>query len=246
MIDNNSTHRDFLISELHRLREKLGKIPTKPDLKFVEGYPTLSDFQNEFGQWSLAIVAAFPNEKYITKNGLLRDIKKEDKEIEDLIQNSSEGIINILLEEEEEKPEETFVETKALSELLDEDSTEKKEESVTHIQYIKPNYNALFNFGFNLKTEANMDVINMNEREFLINELRRFELNNNRIPLKDDLKKSLGYPGIKRYKKEFGPLTKALKIAFNSRKVTLLYGFKTTYIISDPDRFKKIESDEFM
>jgi hypothetical protein len=56
------------------------------------------------------------------------------------------------------------------------------------------------------------------ERDFLINEARRSQKENGRMPDQKDMKKSNGYPSIWRYYEEFGSWSNAIDIIFLGKK----------------------------
>lgn len=224
--DIMDSNKENLIRELHRYSAQHGgRIPRRDDLRRIEGYSSKEKFYKAFGTWTNAIDAAFPDrnlpDPVVNDNDCPSTVDPEP------ISEPESGSRCIPSERFEEQDLEGF---------SSEFEVEGQAEFVKSTQL--PDNDVISDS--KLEAAPEKTVEEKPDKEFLINELRRFERENDRLPMLEDMKKSNGYPSKKQYNKGFKSWEKALRAAFPIKKCVYLIGNNKCYLIDEKSKYKEV------
>ncbi|RXA21718.1 hypothetical protein EQO05_00210 [Methanosarcina sp. MSH10X1] len=191
--------RDYLISEIQRYYKENGRVPTQSDFNPNNGYPSYRTVSDCFESWNEALVLS----GYETNRNYNRD---------------KEYLINELLRFEEEFGRIPTQRDMGAKNGYPDDSK--------YYKVFGSFLNALKVASFKNKVKY-WDWSPYLTEEFLIKELLRFERENGRLPLPEDMTNQNGYPSSNAYIKFFSSWLNALKEApFKNRIDEYFFSFE--------------------
>lgn len=255
------TERKFLIGELLRFKDKNGRKPFQKDMCPSNGYPSYYMYKKEFGSWKNAIEEVFgvkkpcndSNEK--ERGFLIAELQRFQEENgripkeNDMLASNSYPCVDRYRKEfgswpnarkeafPDLKTKEKYFLIEELQRFQEENGRMPSFEDMRKSNGYPNGWTYIKEFGS--FSNACSEAFNLQKKEFtkdfLIEELQRFQKENDRIPLYEDMKAYNGYPSNGMYIKEFGYWDNAIKIAFPDQTKEITREF----LIAEFLRFQK-------
>ena len=183
-----------LLQLLHDFKEKYGRVPSSTDIDKEEGYPRGGIYTYRFGSFQNALKLA----------GLKREKIKNDRYSDEYLIKCYKEIVNY------------YNRQPSLTEI---DEYVKDKKNFPSARTFASRFNGIDNLHKLCGFEIDENRLSY-QKEFLINELKRFYKENGRVPTSNEFDKAnTGYPSRKTYNKYFGSFNNALILAgFTPRK----------------------------
>lgn len=177
-----------LLQLLHDFKEKYGRVPSSTDINKEEGYPRGSIYTYRFGSFQNALKLA----------GLKREKIKNDKYSDEYLMKCYKEIVNY------------YNRQPSLTEI---NEYVKNKKGFPSARTFASRFDGIDNLHKLCGFEAEKNGMSY-QKDFLLNELKRFYKENGRVPTSSEFDKAnTGYPSRKTYSKYFGSFNNALILA---------------------------------
>lgn len=266
---------EFLLSELRRFYEENGRSPTAPDMRIKNGYPPATAYYKYFGSFTNALIRADLQVNHLTgytNDQLIYILQKfyndtgKSPTREDI--NNLENCPSYRVFVDRFGSFNDALSTAGLQ--LNQRRNVNKEYLISELHRFVSLYNrspTIDDFRYNtdfpsdstyqrhfgswnnglVAAKLDLNFGNKYTKEFLLNELSRFTLENNRVPEYRDLLPTCGYPTARTYADNFGSFNTALiEIGLTPNRIIHEYdGTETCYICHSNTTYKKWNYDKY-